>query len=26
MKDDHDDDHKELAINLRTAVAKSRVH
>jgi hypothetical protein len=25
MKDDHDDDHKELAINLRTAVAKSRV-
>ena len=22
MKDDHDDDHKELAINLRTTVAK----
>jgi len=26
MKDDHADDHKDLAINLRTAIEKTRVH
>jgi hypothetical protein len=26
MKDDHEEDHKELAINLQTAMEKTRVH
>jgi len=26
MKDDHEDHHKELAINLQTVIAKARVH
>jgi len=25
MKDDHEDDHKELPINLQAAIAKARV-